>query len=113
MPSTLPIVLFALTLTGLVTAVWKLAGTLMARRVRSAGPTDDPLGRRLEALGELLWSVVLLVHFVFLEVLSESREVPEALGLAANVSGALCLIGALLSLAACISLERGLLSRRP
>jgi hypothetical protein len=67
---------------------------------------------RFDAARELLWTILLLVHFVFIEALSESREVSETLAIAGSLAGGLCLISALASLASCIRAERSLISSR-
>ena len=63
----------------------------------------------MDAARELLWTILLLVQFVLIEVLSESREVSQTLGIAGSVSGGLCLIAAVVALASCVSIERSLM----
>lgn len=110
MPSTLPLVLGVLIFTGLVSSGWRLLRALLSRGQAKAA--SDPAALRLDAIRELLWTVLLVSQFVFIEALSESREVPQALELAASLAGGLCLIGALAALVGCISAERSLISHR-
>ncbi len=112
MPSIIPLVLGALAATGLTTAVWRLVRGMMSRRNPAVASPGDSNALRIEAAVELLWATLLLVHFVFLEALSESREVPALLGMLATVSGALCLVAAFISIGSCIALERRLFAGR-
>jgi hypothetical protein len=105
MPSIIPPVLGALVTTGVITALWRL---LRALRSRGRPPLGELAEVRVQGVVELLWTILLLVHFVLLEVLSESREVPSTLALLGNVTGALSLIAALASLVSCIQQERKL-----
>lgn len=114
MPSTLPLVLGVLVLTGLASASWRLVRALLSRG-KGPGPgpdTGDATAVRIDAARELLWTILLLGQFVFIEVLSESREVSQTLAIAASAAGGLCLIAALVALASCISAERTLTSGR-
>ena len=112
MPSTLPLVLGVLVFTGLVSAAWRLVRALMSRGTRAAPAARDATSLGIDAARELLWTILLLVHFVMIEALSESREVSQSLDVAAGVIGGLCLIAALVSLASCVSIERVLVSKR-
>ncbi len=108
MPSIIPLVLGALVATGFTTALWRLLRAFMSRRNPSVTSPTDSTALRIQAAVELLWATLLLVQFVFLEALSESREVPAVLAMLATLSGALCLVAALASLASCIAAERRL-----
>ncbi len=112
MPSTLPLVLGVLVLTGLVSGLWRLLRALTSRGKAPAPNTGEAIALRIDAARELLWTILLLAHFVFIEVLSESREVSQNLAIAGSVAGGLCLIAALVALASCISAERSLTSGR-
>jgi len=106
-------VLGVLVFTGLVSAAWRLLRALMSRGNTGESRAGDATALRIDAARELLWTILLLVQFVFIEVLSESREVSQALGIAGSAAGGLCLVAALFALASCISAERSLISRRP
>ena len=110
MPSTLPLVLGVLVLTALVSAAWRLLRALMSRGPASGSGAADSTAVRIDAARELLWTILLLAQFVFIEALSESREVSQTLAIAGSVAGGLCLVAALVSLASCISAERSLIS---
>ena len=110
MPSTIPLLLGVLVLTGLTMASWRLIRGLMSRRMPPVQRAGEDL--RIQAAVELLWTIVLLVHFVFLGALGESREVTSTLAMIGGISGGLCLVAALVSLVACISLERRLIAGR-
>lgn len=110
MPSTLPLVLGVLVLTGLASALWRLVRALLSRG-KGPGP-DDATALRIDAARELLWTILLLGQFVFIEILSESREVSQTLAIAGSAAGGLCLIAALVALASCVSAERTLTSGR-
>jgi predicted component of type VI protein secretion system len=112
MPSTLPLVLGVLVFTGLVSALWRLARALMSRGKSPAASTGEATALRIDAARELLWTILLLAQFVFIEVLSESREVPQALAIAGSAAGGLCLIAAVVALASCVAMERSLTSGR-
>jgi hypothetical protein len=112
MPSTLPLVLGVLVLTGLTSALWRLVRALMSRGKAPAANTGDATALRIDAARELLWTILLLAQFVFIEVLSESREVSQTLAIASSAAGGLCLIAALIALASCVSIERSLTSPR-
>ncbi len=101
-----------LVLTGLVSAAWRLLRALMSRGLAPASSASEATALRMDAARELLWTILLLVQFVLIEVLSESREVPQALGIAGSLSGGLCLIAAVVALASCVSIERSLISAR-
>jgi hypothetical protein len=112
MPSTLPLVLGVLVLTGGISAVWRLLRALRSRGRAGASNQGDATALRIDAARELLWTILLLVQFVFIEALSESREVSQTLDVAASVASGLCLLAALAALASCISAERSLISGR-
>jgi len=112
MPSTLPLVLGVLVFTGLLSAGWRLLRALTSRGKGPGASPGDPVALRVDAARELLWTLLLLAHFVFIEVLSESREVSQNLAIAGSAAGGLCLIAALVALASCISAERSLTSGR-
>ncbi|MBX7187576.1 MAG: hypothetical protein K1Y01_20705 [Vicinamibacteria bacterium] len=112
MPSTLPLVLGVLVLTGLTSALWRLVRALMARGKGPAPDARDTTALRIDATRELIWTLLLLGQFIFIETLSESREVSQSLAIAASAAGGLCLIAALVALASCISAERTLFSGR-
>lgn len=101
MASVIPIIIVALLITGGVGALFQFSK--LRKGPESRGDADD---HRLRALAQLVWSAFLLVHAVFLLAMSESREVPGGLSVAAAVGGAVTFLGALVSLASCISLER-------
>jgi len=112
MPSTLPLVLGVLVFTGLVSAGWRLLRALMSRGAARESGGGEANTLRIDAARELLWTILLLVQFVFIEVLSESREVSQALAIAGSAAGGLCLIAAVFALVSCISAERSLISSR-
>ena len=112
MPSIIPLVLGALAVTGLTTGLWRLARAVMSRRDQPGANPNDSTALRIQAAGELMWVILLLGQFVFLEALSESREAPAILAMVASLAGALCLIGALVSIVSCIAIERRLLGGR-
>jgi hypothetical protein len=112
MPSTIPLVLGVLIFTGAVSAVWRLLRTLMSRGKAAPSNAGDAIALRIDAARELLWTILLLVQFVFIEALSESREVSQALDIVGSVASGLCLIAALVALISCIAAERALISNR-
>ncbi|HRB13677.1 MAG TPA: hypothetical protein PKU70_11765, partial [Vicinamibacteria bacterium] len=71
MPSTLPLVLGVLVFTGLLSALWRLLRALASRGKTPAANTADAIALRVDAARELLWTILLLAQFVFIEVLSE------------------------------------------
>jgi len=112
MPSTLPLVLGVLIFTGLASSGWRLLRALRSRGMAPASGAVDPTLLRIDASRELLWTILLLTQFVFIEALSESREVSQTLDIAGSVVSGLCLIASLVALASCISAERSLISSR-
>ena len=94
-----------LVFTGLVSSGWRLFRALPGRGTAAA---PDPATLRLDAVRQLLWTILLIGHFVFIEVLAESREVSQTLAIAGSVAGGLCLIAALVALASCIHAEKAL-----
>lgn len=84
----------------------------MSRGTGRASGGGEANALRIDAARELLWTILLLVQFVFIEVLSESREVTQALAITASAAGGLCLIAAAFALVSCISAERSLISSR-
>lgn len=101
MASVIPIIISALLITGGLGALWQFS------RMRSGSGTGAGAeDLRIRALAQLGWAAFLLIHAVFLLALSESREVPGGLSIAASIGGAFTFLGALVSLASCISLER-------
>lgn len=112
MPSTLPLVLGVLVFTGLVSAGWRLLRALMSRGAAPLPNPGEASALRVDAMRELLWTILLLVHFVFIEALSESREVPQTLAIAGSAVGGLCVIAAAFALVSCIAAERSLISGR-
>lgn len=84
----------------------------MSRGTAPASTPGEATALRVDAARELLWTILLLAQFVFIEVLSESREVSQTLATAGSAAGGLCLIAALVALASCISTERSLMVNR-
>ena len=101
MASVIPVIIVALLISGGLRALWQFSK--LRKDKESAGDAADI---RLRALAQLGWSAFLLVHAVFLLAMSESREVPGGVSIAASLGGAVTFLGALASLASCISLER-------
>lgn len=101
MPSVIPIVASALLLTGTTGALWRLGNALFGRR---SEPAQADL--RMQALGQLAWSLFLLLHSIFLLLVSESREVSDLLSICASVGGGLAFLASFVSLAKSIALER-------
>jgi hypothetical protein len=107
MPSALPLVLAALIFTGLAASVWRLSLALPSRRQGRQSGTDAT-HLRLDAIRQLAWTVLLLAHFVLIQLLSESREAPHPLAVAGSVAGGLCLIAAVVTLGSTIAAEKSL-----
>ena len=101
MASVIPLIVAALLFTGTIGALLLLWNS----RLGSAA-SRTPGDLRVQAIARLVWALFLLFHAVVLLVMSESREVSQALSICASVGGALTFLAALVALLSCVSLER-------
>jgi len=103
--SSIPSVLAVLSLTATIAAL-RLAVVVLRRRKAPPAAPPDPVLVRLDELAGLAWAIFFVVHFVFLVVLTDSRETGPQLAIVGSLAGGLALLGALGSLVVALRAER-------